>query len=429
MATIHPFPGIRYQTDGAPDVSKLIAPPYDVLDDADKAALLAKDAHNFVAIDLPHLPPKAAGPQAAYAGARATLDQWLKDGVLVQDETPAIYVYHQTYTIDGAEFVRKMFAHRLKLEAFGSGSVCPHEQTFGGPKEDRLALTQATEANMSPIFGLYPDGTNAVAKTLDEAISGLAPVADGVLDHVRSRMWCVTDAAVIELVRQQMADKPIYIADGHHRYGTGLLYRDWLMTEQGALRDDHPANAVLCVSCALEDPGLQILPTHRVLPEVSVDIETLRGDAAVEVVALEETEATAIIRKLADFGPQAIAVCPSADSAAVMARPKDPKLLESVAPDRTSAWQALGVSFLHAYVIDRVVRPQQMNESEVTLRYIKSDPGALDASRETNGTAFLLQATTMEELSSVCAAGDLMPQKSTYFYPKIASGMVVNPLR
>ena len=151
MSTIRPFAAIRYATTPADhDISARLAPPYDVLGQADKDALLARDAANFTRIDLPHVPPKSAGPAAVYEAARQTLADWLADGTMVHDATPAIYVYHQKYRIAGSEFVRKMFFARLHLEPFGTGSVFPHERTFGGPKEDRLALTRATKANPRP---------------------------------------------------------------------------------------------------------------------------------------------------------------------------------------------------------------------------------------------------------------------------------------
>ena len=213
MSVIRPLSGIRYATPKSRDISALLAPPYDILDDRGKAELLGRDPKNFVEIDLPHLPPKSAGPPEVYVACGKLLQQWLGDGTLVRDRQPAIYAYHQVYRHDGTRYVRKMFFAGLRLEPFGEGSIFPHERTFGGPKEDRLALTKATRTNMSPIFGLYEDGRNVVAQRLEKALAR-EPLATGTLDGVENQLWAVTDPSVIAEVTKLMAPKPIYIADG-----------------------------------------------------------------------------------------------------------------------------------------------------------------------------------------------------------------------
>ena len=306
MSVVRPFAGLHYNTAQQRDISRLLAPPYDVLDQADKDRLLAGDPHNFVKIDLPFIPPKKAGPPEVYTQAQRQLAAWLADGTVVRDAQPAIYVYHQAYTHAGTSYVRKMFFARLRLEPFGEGSLFPHEQTFGGPKEDRLALTKATQTNLSPIFGLYEDAANTVANLLEDALP-VQPLATGTLDGVKNQMWAVTDAAVIAKVTELMQPKPIYIADGHHRTGTAMLYRDWLTQQNGALPADHPANFVLCTFCAMEDPGLLILPTHRVLPEVKLTANFFAKDGRVTVAPLAAKNATDAVRALAEYGPQAVA--------------------------------------------------------------------------------------------------------------------------
>lgn len=426
MSIIRPLRAIRYATDSRQlDVSTRIAPPYDVIDEAGKADLLAPDPKNFVKIDLPHMPPKSAGPPAAYAAAAATLQEWLRDGTMVRDERPALYVYHQRYQHAGTAYVRKMFFARLRLEAFGSGSVFPHERTFGGPKEDRLALTKATRANMSPIFGLYDDARNEVSSRLEQELP--APVARGTMERVENTLWAATDPALIQSIAELMQSKSIYIADGHHRYGTGLLYRDWLISQQRTLPDDHPANFVLCVFCAMEDPGLLILPTHRVLPGVRGVREVLAADAKLEVTALPPGSPDEAVRGLARLGPQAVGLCDGGGQCFAV-RPRSREILDALEPSRTPAWRRLGLAFLHAYLLERVVTPKLCSGKEPTIQYIKSAPEAVRAAQAGGGAAFLMQPTTMEEMRDVCGAGDLMPQKSTYFFPKLASGLVINPL-
>jgi uncharacterized protein (DUF1015 family) len=427
MSTIRPFCAIRYATtEKNPDVSRRLAPPYDVLDQRGKDALLAGDPKNFVKIDLPFVPPKSAGPAEVYAAANQTLRQWLRDGTMLRDPQPRIYVYHQRYTYGGVSYTRKKFFARLRLEPFGQGSVYPHERTFGGPKEDRLALMKATQVNLSPIFGLYEDAKNEVSQLLEQGLP--APIARGTLDGVESILWGLEDAAKIARVQQLLQPKPIYIADGHHRYGTGLLYRDWLTQQQGPLPAEHPANYVLCVFCAMEDPGLLILPTHRVLGGVKLGPEVFGPDAQLELKPLDAPNPDAAIRNLAAFGPQALGLFDGASGRYQIIRPRAAEILDKLEPDHSPAWRRLGLAFLHAYLLERVVTPKVCGGKEPKIEYIKSAPDAVAAARQNGGTAFLLQSTTMEEMRGVCSAGDLMPQKSTYFFPKLASGLVVNPL-
>ena len=207
-----------------------------------------------------------------------------------------------------------------------------------------------------------------------------------------------------------------------------MLYRDWLITQQGPLPEDHPANFVLCVFCAMEDPGLLILPTHRVLPGVAVSADTLRGDPKLDVTPLDAKGPRQAMAALKKLGPQAIALYNAGAQAYSAVRPKAADLLDALEPERTKAWRRLGLAFLHAYVLDRVVTPKICAGNAPEIRYVKSDEDAVQVARDTKGSVFLLQPTTMEELRSVCSAGDLMPQKSTYFFPKLASGLVINPL-
>jgi len=428
MSTIRPFAAIRYATTRTKrDISTRLSPPYDILDRNDKQALLGPDRRNFVKIDLPHIPPKSAGPPEAYEASRRQLHEWLADGTMARDSQPAFYVYHQRYTFDRTVYLRRMFFARLRIEPFGTGGVFPHERTFGGPKEDRLCLTKATRANLSPVFGLYEDAENSVAERFEQALTS-EPLLVGTLDGVENRLWAVTDPETIAQATELMGDKAIYIADGHHRYATAGLYRDWLIEQEGPLPEDHPANFVLCALCGMEDPGLLILPTHRVLPALRVSASLLREDQRVEVAQLVAENADEVPQALAEFGPQAVAVHNADSKGYLMARPKAPGILDDLEPQRADAWRALGLAFLHAYLLDRVVTPQLCGGQAPQIHYVKGAQAAVDEARESGGTAFLMQATTMEELRRVCQAGEVMPHKSTYFYPKLASGLVINSL-
>lgn len=427
MAVIQPVSAIRYAATPSADASTRIAPPYDVIDRDGRDALLGRDPRNFVKIDLPHVPAKEAGPPAVYETAATQLRQWLADGTLVADKTPAIYLYHQNYRHAGAEYTRKMFFARLRLEEFGKGSVFAHEQTFGGPKEDRLRLTQATRCNLSPIFGVFEDARNEAVAAMDAAAKS-PPLLYGTLDGVENRVWAVSDATTIGRVTGLMKSKAIFIADGHHRYGTSLNYRAWLAQQSGGISEEHPANYVLCVFCAMEDPGLLILPTHRVLPGLTLDPSLFTNDSKLTVADLNAAGADAAVAALAAQGPQAVGLFTAKDGRYRVLRPRDAGILDALEPARSPAWRRLGLAFLHAYLLDRCVTTGCCGGKAPEIHYVKAAAPAVDEARSTNGVVFLLQPTTMAELRGVCSAGDLMPQKSTFFYPKLASGLVVNRL-
>ncbi len=418
MAELSAFAAIRYDFDAlGGDVSKHIAPPYDVLDQPGKDALLASSPHNIVAIDLPHVPPKSLGPPEAYAASGVTLDAWLDAGTLMRETAPAIYAYDQVFDFGGERYTRRMFIARLKAEPFENGTVLAHEETFGGPKEDRLALMKTTFANLSPVFGLFRDPEEKVMSALASRTSG-PPDATGTMNGVENRLWVVTDPTVIDRVTGAFADKCVYIADGHHRYTTSLNFRDWVAGERGgALAADDPAGYVMVVFASMDDPGSLILPTHRVLAEIDdMPLERLMGiwsDGCSEAPASE-----------ADM-----TLYHGASGASCDVRFTNRAVLASLEPDKSAAWCGLDVAYLHRYLIDALYTPSVGGGRAPKIRYLKSEEGARDTAKNEHGIALMCKPATMDQLSAVSEAGDRMPQKSTYFYPKVATGLTMNPLR
>jgi len=429
MAHIEPFRAIRYT---AEDISHLVAPPYDILDEADKQALLRKDDHNIVAIDLPHVPPKSAGPDAVYTRAAGELTSWLDIRCLARDPVAAIYVYHQSYRLGGRTLTRKKFFCRLRLEEFGKGSVFAHEQTFGGPKEDRLKLTIATRCNLSPIFGLYPDAENEIASMLEGALHGQPPDQMAVLEGVQNKLWVLTDEAALDELREKMSQRPIFIADGHHRYSTALMYRQKLLDEYGLIQPGEPVNFVLAVLCGMEDPGATIQPYFRSLSDLrGLTPERLREAIEAEFEwnsGKKPITPDELARQLAEVSPQAIGLYFARESLFAIIWPRDRDLLARYEPSRHPAWRGLPYAILHRYLIDEVIKPRYCPGGELTIHYHKSMEEAVAEAGKSGGVAVLMPATTMAQLRDICTAGELMPQKSTYFFPKLATGMVINPL-
>lgn len=425
MAEINAFRGLRYNVARVGcDQSAVVAPPYDVLTEEDKQALLKQAAENVVAVDLPHMPPKEAGPDEVYARSAEQLEQWQQQEVLVTEPQPAIYVYHQTYTVGGKTYTRKKFFARMRLQEFGKGLVFPHEQTFGGPKEDRLKLMKATGCQLSAVFGLYSDPDNAVAATLDRGQA--APDVTAGMQDVQNSMWVITDPAVIDAVCRQMADKPVYIADGHHRYGTALMYRDSL----GAIPADHPANFILVGLCAMEDPGALILPTHRIISAYGSSpdlvIKALQSGLDMEPIAATPDDFDTV---LPQDSPDDLVIYVAAQNQMFRARFANRDILKELAPDRSEAWRNLDLAYLHAYLFEELIGKNFLDGQPPKVYYARSGLDALRIVNDTNGIAFICKACTMDDLRAVSQAGDLMPQKSTFFYPKLATGLVINPLK
>lgn len=414
MLELRPLQAIRYNFDvPGGDWSDVLAPPYDVLNERDKRQLLAQCDRNIVAIDLPHLPPKSAGPPQAYERAASTLNQWLDERTLVREAAPALYVYHQAFEHEGRSFVRRMFIARLRLEPFERGVILPHEQTFGGPKEDRLALMKATGCQLSPIFGLYSDPGDRIGGLL-EPIVAHPPRATGVLSEVENRVWAVTDHTVIEQVAAVLREKKVYIADGHHRYGTALMYRDWCADKQGeALAPEDAANFVMFVLASMDDPGCLILPYYRAIGEVSVSTLLEAWEPGVEV--------------LADGDPaHDLTLYDGETGQRVSVRFTRREVLRKLEPRQVEPWYELDYAYLHRYLIEDLLVGAA--GEKVDLHYVKSVQDAIGAARKHNGVALLTKATPMAHLRAMSEAGGLMPQKSTYFHPKLATGIAINPL-
>lgn len=423
MTVIDGFRGIRYSLAGGSDVSDRIAPPYDVVVTQEaKDKLLAKSPHNIIAIDMPHVPPKTAGPENVYDQAGMQLFHWIKDGVFIREEAPAIYVYQQTFTQRDQKFCRRGFIARLRLEEFGKGSVFPHEQTYGGPKEDRLLLTKFTRCNMSQVFCLFDDETNRITEGLYAKLPA-TPTYHGTIDDVLNEVWVVSDPAVIKSVAEQMADRKIFIADGHHRYGTSLLYRDFLAM-QGRLTANHPANFVNCMFVSMSEPGLVILPTHRcILGMDGVTLDALAGLLADKFTSRWGRKTDPIAEP--DFGFLA-----HGDDRMLIARPKDvDHLLDDLAAQYVLAWRKLPVAILHSYILDRIVYPKYLKTEKPAIEYFHLADEVVDfVGNEAAVLGVIVPPTPIDAVKQISLAGQLMPQKSTFFYPKLATGLVINPL-
>lgn len=472
MPDISAFRGIRYDLGHVGSLSDVVAPPYDVIDSALQNQLYKSHPANCVRLILNRDEQGDDSTSNRYTRASRFLRNWLREGVLFVESDPALYVYHQQFEEGGQTFTRRGFMCRTRLERFGEGNIHPHEQTHGGAKADRLKLWQATKANLSQIFGLYPDPENEAQQILDRAIAGQTPYE--ATDHlgVRHRIWTVTDVQTITAVTGTMGGKPIYIADGHHRYETACTYRDELAARQGGLDREHPANFVLMMCVSTRDSGMLVLPTHRLFrglpPITSSQLRERLGDAfTLEHAGQGPQRATTLWEEIELEGEQGtLGLYTAEDEQWVLARITDRgrAKLATVSGAQSTDWQGLGVSILHRLVIDTLLAPAfqapvsgapaseapasgapaSLEWSLPAPKYVRAIEEVVDGlthgdsvgrdltGQQSTGGRFELAAMVMpaslEHIQTVSEHGERMPAKSTYFYPKLLSGLVFNPL-
>ena len=435
MADVQPFRGWRYDLAQVGNLSDVTAPPYDVIDEAQQKALYEQHPCNVVRLILNRTEPGDDGPEDRYTRAADFLRHWMSEGVLMQEQEAAFYVYHQEFEWEGQSYLRKGFLGRIRLEEFGKGQIYPHEQTMKGPKADRLALTKACRMNLSPVFGLYPQVTDQVDGALDRAIAQLTPMVATDEHGVVHRIWPVTDPTAISQVTTALQQIPIFIADGHHRYETALNYRNELR-EAGELDEEFgAANFVLMHFVGMEDPGLAILPTHRLITGLAAPLsaaqiqEALAANFETQIVGTgpEAARETWEMMEM-DGGQNVFGICSAADQQWIFARLTDDSPMQELAAEHSETWRTLGVAVLHRLIIDHLLG-QFAADEQLKWRYVHLMDEVNDslASGECQ-VACLVAPAGIEHVREIASAFEKMPPKSTFFYPKLLSGLVFHPL-
>lgn len=424
MPEIRPFKGLRYNPETAGDIGGIICPPYDIIPPSMQQELYDSSGYNAVRLEL----PKEDDP---YGAAAERLAQWMQEGALMQDDEPALYPYFQTYTDpEGNTYTRKGFFCALRLHEFSEKKVLPHERTLSGPKKDRLNLFKKTRANISSIFGLYADEELQADRAIEEFTDNHEPVVDAAFQGVRNRLWKMTDHDIVATVQQVLLDRQVYIADGHHRYETGVNYRNLRAEENPSHTGDEPYNFILIYLANIFDEGLIIFPLHRMvhsLEQFSPEglIETLSTNFEVKPLGGRED------LKLYLEGESSSHVYGVVTSGGVWGmRLKNPPatLLGDSVP---GPLLQLSVVVLHELILQRMlgITPEAMR-SQANLVYEEDDRKVFDAVE--NGdiqVGFIVKPTTVQQVRDISQAGEVMPQKSTYFYPKIMTGLVMHRLK
>lgn len=424
MAEIKPFRALRF-SQNAGDIAELTCPPYDIISEEERLAFIGTNEHNIIRLELPR------GEQP-YEEAASILDAWLADGTLVRDDQDAIYIYEEDFTARGEQKSIRGIICRVKLEEFSKGVVLPHEETLSKAKTDRFNLMCATNCNFSQIYSLYMDEERATTSIIDDLADGTPDVEMTDAAGVVHKLWVVTYPPVVERICATFADRKLYIADGHHRYETGLNYRNH-MRESGKANEGDACDYIMMMLVDMENDGLVVFPTHRLVRDLEeFDREKLLAAVSDNFEVSHHTGVAAIepaLDALYAEGKKAFALYCGNDEWDLLVL-RDIAVMQSVLPECSEALRGLDVSVLHSLVLERAMGIDKANmAAQINLTYTRVFEEAIGA--VDTGAAqcsFILNPTRVTEIRDVAAAGEKMPQKSTYFYPKLITGLVMNQL-
>jgi len=432
MADLRPFSGIHYASELRSHLADLVTPPYDVISPEAQTAYYARHPNNMIRLELGHDEPHDDTLNNRYTRAGATFADWRMQGILRQATSPAVYLYRQRFRSGGQEYWRSSLLTRVKLEPWEAGIILPHEQTLSKPKDDRLKLLRACAANLSPIMSLYEDADGALRRFLESLIN--QPAEAGFTDDVGEEhtLLSITDADQIAHIQRFFASRQLFIADGHHRYETALAYREELREMRKELSPEDAANFVLMALIAFEDPGLVILPTHRLVQGLPAERISRLSEHLSQYFAIDQLAADVspdqALSDLSAVEPGAFLLVMGSETLRVRAQPEAERRM--AATNRSEAWQRLDVALLQTLVLDEALG---LDAEAVTggnfLTYTRDVVVAAQAARSGAAQlAALMRPTPVTHLRDVALAGERMPQKSTYFYPKLITGLAINPL-
>jgi uncharacterized protein (DUF1015 family) len=418
MAEIRAFRGLRF-SEAAGSLEGLVAPPYDVLSKQERDEYGEKSPHNIVHLTLPEAHPDDRSKYVKYARSAARLAEWRREGALTPEAAPSLYRYTQSFTVPGMgeAFSRTAVIALIKVEPYENGVVLPHEQTFPKHKEDRMRILEATRAHLECIFGLYEDPDGAVLREVQEARPGERVEVDA--ENVHHALEPISDPEAVGRIAALMADKKVWIADGHHRYETAVAFRQNLGPRDGPIAEDFMMMALSSMS----DPGLVLLPTHRILSELPLGLE--ESIAALERdFDLRETHSSRLMLEIeenARHGRRAFGVVLAGPRAFVATPKDDAALLGAMGDEGSEALRALDVSVLHRGILERTLAVRGLD----SIAYTRSWQEAVRAVEQGSAGCFLMNPPSVEDMKQIALGGEKMPQKSTYYFPKILSGLVL----
>ncbi len=440
MAEIIPFKGIHYNTQKIGALESAVGPPYDVLDADDQTALYEAGPYNFVRIMLNRAEPGDNESDNSYTRASGFLKEWLSTGALVEDAEPALYLYRQEFTnpADGRRYSRSGLFCAVKLEPYSAGVVLPHEETRTKAKEDRLKLMRATSANPEPIFGLYEDESGELNTLYNRISEGVDPLLKVGIDGDTHSVWRVADAATIAAIQIFLAPRRIWIADGHHRYETGLAYRDERRAQASppasgggravGIPTQRPSDYLLIVLTSFTDPGILVLPTHRLVknvPQNLLDDLYLQLERYFEIEPVHPEKLAEKMLANAAEGVHRFGLYMIGKAWVITLR--DIGVMDTAVEGHADCWKRLDVSILQALVLERSLGiPASSLATTPDIGYTRDwDDAIVRVNHGEYQIALLLNLPSADEVRQVAAAGDKMPPKSTFFYPKLWSGLLL----
>ena len=432
MAEIKSFRGLRY-SEKAGEIGTLCCPPYDIISKDEREQFLATNPYNIIRLELPAA--LSDNPDLdVYGTAGQFLRDWLGKGILKNDDEESIYVYEMEFEIAGIDAKKSVtgFVCLVKIEEFSKGIVLPHEETLSKAKTDRFNLMKATNCNFSQIYSLFKDDSGDIDRLLSEAKKAAPNSAFTDRDGVTHKLWVVTDDSLIKKIVTLFGDKKIYIADGHHRYETALNYRNYFK-ESGKSSEENTADYVPMTLVSMEHKGLVVFPTHRIVRDLSEYRQSeiiSKCEEYFDITSdLNREKAESALDEAYKNGEKAFVLYGGGQNY-IFLKLKNPDIMRDFMPEASAALRGLDVSVLHTLVLERIFGIDKENmANQVNLTYTKIPDEAIAA--VDGGSAnccFLLNPTRVDEIGGVAAAGEKMPQKSTYFYPKLTTGLVMNQI-
>jgi uncharacterized protein (DUF1015 family) len=435
MADVQPLRGLRYSDAVVDNLADILTPPFDVISEEAQARYYARHPYNIIRLELGRDESQESVLNNRYTRAAATLAEWRVQDILRQDSASGYYIYQQAFTQGGQRYTRTSLMARVRLEPWSAGVILPHEQTLAKPKGDRLKLLEACATNLSPIMSLYDDPQGRMRRLL---IPYAANAGVQVVDEVQEehRLQPITDAAQLELIRDFFSERRLYIADGHHRYETALKYREEIMAMRKHLPPDDAVNFALMALIDLDDPGLLVLPTHRLVHHLSEEALANLNNAQLgryftvhEVMMGDYPPETPLdmLAQASKIAP-AFVICTAEQGWLVSLNEQGKARMEQ--SGHSAAWNALDVAVAHTLALEALLGLNAEDMAAGThVSYTSDARAALQAVRAGEAqAALLLNPTRVRQICDVAEANDQMPQKSTYFYPKLITGLVMNPL-
>lgn len=439
MAQITPFRGIRYNPDRISSMTDVTSPPYDVITEAEQVELHDRSPYNIVRLELGQKRPGDGHKDNPHTRAGRLLSTWLANGTLLREEAPAVYLTATEFDTAGGMLTRWGLMASVRLEPFDHGGILPHERTYSRVKSERLSLMRACPANLSPIFAFFSDDRSTMPLLISHVAHKPPEAAFRDSHGHHQKMWIITDPNVHTLIAANLKQQTLFIADGHHRYETALAYRDELARHEDGLPANHPANSTLMYLSSIQDPGLMILPAHRLLPEVAPAIRRHFLERAASFFEVKPMEERGRKEQAVDILLDQLASTPPGEALVVAVKGAEMPVLLQLKPGKKEALYSkatpavlkeIDVTLLTEFIFPKLLEfsPAQLDDVNC-VHYDHNARAALGGvSSGQYDMAFIIKPTPIDSVQRIADAGQVMPRKSTYFAPKVITGLVMHAL-